>query len=264
MPSAHGVFPIFSAAEEPEMNSSNQAVNVTCADNGQVMFPAYYPGYPHLSGFSPNIPGGQGANVAGSGAGDSNTGGLSTDTAAYAFQTLPELELSYYEPGQTGFYPYPQGMDWGFNNCDFGDTSNGTHNGIGVWTSGQFFIAGYDGNNNSAESWGDQFYIYNDDGLQVGQFGNTPYQNLQFGSGYQSPQGLYGQQLAGQANNIGSFQSTQPDSTSRIGEQLNGVIFLYHSDENRFGGIHRWSITNTNSVQETDCLANTSGILTCN
>ena len=172
----------------------------------------YKPGFPHFAGINPAV-----------------------STTKYAFQVLPELCLRSYNQAETGYFPYPPYGD----TCVGGSDSYGRHDGIGVTTTGSTFIVGYDG---QYASWGDQFYHYNDDGLLIGQFGNSPYYDLTEGAGQAPPasQGL--RYTPGVAGNIAQLEATWPDQ--------DGTIYVYHTDEGHFGGIHRWTISNVNSVTE--------------
>jgi hypothetical protein len=188
--------------------------------------PVYSQNFPHFAGINPAV-----------------------STTSYAFQVMPELCVYYWDVDQAGYFPFAATGPTD-DTCTgtppgggFGQDSYGRHDGIGTWTIGNFFFVGYDG---QGATWGDQFYQYNDDGLLVGQFGNTPYYDLSQGAGHArlgTVSGFPGTQpIAGSAGNIAMFQATRPDS--------NGVIYLYHTDEGHYGGIHRWSIRDTASVSE--------------
>jgi len=217
----------------------------------------YIQGFPHFAGVNLN-PG-------------SNYG-------QYQFQVMPETCLASYAQGQTGFFPFAgRAVNiYGAQDiiCNQGTTkqdSFGGHDGSGTWTVnlplynpatttntpqtlttpsyGTFFV-GYDGQN---ATYGDQFLHYNDDGLLIGQFGNTGFYDLQKGAGgvELAPDGedvplwLAEQPIEGVAKNVAQFQVA-----SGTANDPTGNIYLYHTDESRMAGIHRWSVWNTNSITE--------------
>lgn len=77
--------------------------------------------------------------------------------------------------------------------------------------------------------YGNQYYHYWEDGLLVGQFGQT----------YAYPKTLLGFTNFDTAGNITSFATTM----------YNGDAYLYHADED-YAPAHRWHVSNLSSVHE--------------
>ena len=150
-------------------------------------------------------------------------GAFVSGNPSYSWTAMPEV--CYRIPDYHGEYP-----------CT---NSYGGHNGIGPErTEGRSIFLMYDG---QYASYGDQIYQYWEDGLLVGQFGNRyPYLNRVY---YPAP--------PGQAGNIGSFSTVS----------YNGDIYLYHSDEADHSPIHRWHISNLQSIHEYSATA-LPGVLT--
>ena len=148
--------------------------------------------------------------------------GLKNGYASYAWTTLGEVFFSggtSASPDYLGNFPANAGF--------------GGHNGVGpVQTEGKNIFVAYDGQNSG--NWNDQYYHVWEDGMIVGQFGNTQgYLYFSPGSGY--------------------YQSARPENAENIGDisttQVNGDIYLYHPDEGP-ASIHRWHISNLASIHE--------------
>jgi hypothetical protein len=113
------------------------------------------------------------------------------------------------------------------------DVGNGA--GMGVvgstalaLSSDRLIVAGYpcEGHKSGQANF---FYLYYDNGLFIGRFGVEGQDFV-----------LDPVKFPGMAGNAYSFQFTKE----------NGEYFLYHGDESVKGGVHRWRISNTTSIQE--------------
>lgn len=147
-------------------------------------------------------------------------GAIASGHSTYAWTTMGE-----YTPDPSGEFSARGAPN--YNGKWPGGHSFGGHNGIGYpHTEGKNIFVGYDG---QYASWGDQFYHFWEDGLQVGQFGkNVPY-----------PANIMAESHPGDAGNIARFATTT----------YNGDIYLYLADE-AFAPMHRWHISNLNSIHE--------------
>lgn len=109
------------------------------------------------------------------------------------------------------------------------DIGNGVNQYAGSWVNavGRNVITGYHG-----EFWkGSQTNKYNhylDNGLALGQFGTTRPETTE-----ESAAGMCGNAL-----------------TPMVVKDANGDLYLYHGDESDHGGVHRWKISNLNSIAE--------------
>ena len=109
----------------------------------------------------------------------------------------------------------------------FPDYDNyGGHDGISVWVEGSNIFQGYDGQFGSFSS---QWFQWSEDGLFIGQFGHPA-------SGYQSDGSLWD----GAAGNIAMMATA-----SYLGD-----VYLFNTDEGYHAGIHRWKVSNLQSLQE--------------
>ncbi|WP_263353384.1 chitobiase/beta-hexosaminidase C-terminal domain-containing protein [Acidicapsa acidisoli] len=139
-------------------------------------------------------------------------GAIKSGLQNYAWTTMPEVCMTV--PDNHGGFP-----------CT---NSYGDHNGIGPeQTEGRNIFLMYDG---QYASYGDQIYHYWEDGLLVGQFGNQfPYGNTPVGN-----------PPTGQAGNIRRFTTVSNGND----------VYLYHTDEAIHPPIHRWHISNLQSIHE--------------
>jgi hypothetical protein len=246
-PSMNDILPVFQPHE-----------NAALVDGTQIQ--EYSPATPHFAGIS------------------TKSGAMFS--AGYVFQTMPELCLESYAPGQTGYFPYlGETSHSEFVCAEEQDTFAGAagtpgHDGVGSWTvnlpinlpansnspvetptapSYGTFVVGYNG---QGAAIGDQFYHYNDDGLMIGQFGNTGFYDLQKGAGgtgsaiksfpvNETLAWLADPPVEGVAENAMRFQVAGGTSLDRTGN-----AYFYHTDENKWAGIHRWSMWNTNTINE--------------
>ncbi|MEO8111311.1 MAG: hypothetical protein ABI594_14810 [Ginsengibacter sp.] len=116
-----------------------------------------------------------------------------------------------------------------FPGADYFETGNGVSQSAGsrVNVVGNNIITGYNG-----EGWKNvQTNYYNhyyEDGLPIAQFGTDRYFN-------------WSTSAAGSAGN---------ELTPAVVADANGDLYLYHGDESQHGGMHRWKITNLNSIKE--------------
>lgn len=104
--------------------------------------------------------------------------------------------------------------------------SYGGHNGIAALVEGSNVIEGYDGQYGSFSS---QWMQWQEDGLLVGQFGHPA-------NGY-APNGTL---FPGAAGNIAQMASVT----------VGNDVYLYNSDESYHPGVHRWKISNLESIHE--------------
>ncbi len=159
-------------------------------------------------------------------------GGLPLGGSALAWQTQPEKPLRY-----------PDGRGTYNSQTHESNTSNGAH------AINHDIFAGYNGN------WAQfacQYFHYRDDGLLVGQFGwrgSDDYPFFGTAAGYPDPR--LGQPLApGFCGNNMMFKVVQ------VGKDY----YIYSADEGYRAGLHRWHISNLDSVHElgaTAALGNT-------
>jgi len=91
---------------------------------------------------------------------------------------------------------------------------------------GSNIFQGYDGQFGSFSS---QWFQWSEDGLFIGQFGHPA-------SGYQSDGSLWD----GAAGNIAMMATA-----SYLGD-----VYLFNTDEGYHAGIHRWKVSNLQSLQE--------------
>ena len=104
----------------------------------------------------------------------------------------------------------------------------GKHNGIGPeQTEGRNIFVMYDGQYSTA---GDQIYHYWEDGLMVGQFGNTS----------PHPDNFLANIPVGQANNVAAMATVL----------VNEDVYLYHTDESDHSPLQRWHVSDLDSVHE--------------
>ena len=119
----------------------------------------------------------------------------------------------------TGAYPADGAFDIG----------NGVkYAGSGAMVSGRNIIWGYHGESWKGSETNEWDHIY-DDGLFIGQFGIT------------GPEILRQEAPAMFAGNSFSAALTTDKS---------GNVYLYHNDESAHGGVHRWKISDLNSISE--------------
>jgi hypothetical protein len=119
----------------------------------------------------------------------------------------------------------------------FSDSNLSGLDGITALVEGSNVFEGYNGN------WGtfsSQWMHWSEDGLLIGQFGNTPQSG-----------GNSGTLVPGAAGNILTM-ATVP---------VNGNIYLYTSDEGYHPGIHSWKISGLDSVHEESGSAPIGGVL---
>lgn len=105
----------------------------------------------------------------------------------------------------------------------------GGHNGVSVFAEGRSVVYGYDGQYGSFSS---QWMHYYDDGLFVGQFGQTHDSSPQFEDRREAP--------AGFASNIATMFMV------KAGKNL----YMYCVDEAVHGGLHRWRIEGADDMHE--------------
>ncbi|MDQ6763759.1 MAG: hypothetical protein M3015_14180 [Bacteroidota bacterium] len=148
-------------------------------------------------------------------------GAIKTGYNTWLWETQKSNHTNY-----AGAFPGPDYFEMGnIGNQYAGSNLNVVGNNI---------ITGYHG-----EFWKNgQTNYYNhywEDGLPVGQFGTDMYVNILNTNGYNTATPA----LAGNALNPTAVKDTST-----------GNIYLFHGDESNHGGIHRWSITNLNSILE--------------
>ena len=139
-------------------------------------------------------------------------GGVISGKSTFQWTAMPEVCINF--PDNQGGFPCTK--------------SFGGHDGIGPErTEGMSIFVMYDG---QYASYGDQIYQFWEDGLLVGQFGNdSSYLNR-----------IYNNVAPGQAGNIAAFSTVM----------VNGDVYVYHSDEAVHTPIHRWHVSNLQSVHE--------------
>ena len=114
--------------------------------------------------------------------------------------------------------------------------SFGGHDGIAALVEGSNVFQGYDGQYGTFSS---QWMHWSQDGLLIGQFGNPA-------TGY-VPDGD-----PGAAGNIWTM-ATATD--------LNGIIYLYNSDESVHPGIHQWKISGLDTINEINGSTTLGGVV---
>ncbi len=116
-----------------------------------------------------------------------------------------------------------------FPEAEYFEIGNGVnqHAGSRVTVVDNNIITGFNGENwkNMQTNYYNHYY---EDGLAIAQFGADQYTNG-------------GTAAAGNAGNA---------LTPAAVKDGNGDLYLYHGDESQHGGIHRWKITNLNSIKE--------------
>lgn len=105
----------------------------------------------------------------------------------------------------------------------------GGHNGVSVFAEDRNVVYGYDGQYGSFSS---QWMHYYDDGLFIGQFGQTNDNSTQFNDRRAA--------VAGFANNIATM------FMAKAGKSL----YMYCVDESMHAGLHRWRIDGSNEIRE--------------
>ena len=139
-------------------------------------------------------------------------GAIKAGSTTYAWTAMPEVCMTL--PDAHGGFPCQPGY--------------GNHNGIGPeQTEGSNIFVMYDGQYSTA---GDQIYHYWEDGLMVGQFGNSS----------PHPDNFLANIPAGQANNTAAM------ATVLVGAD----VYLYNTDESDHSPLHRWHVSNLDSVHE--------------
>jgi F5/8 type C domain/Fibronectin type III domain/FlgD Ig-like domain len=141
---------------------------------------------------------------------DYHLGGIPVGGTAWAFQTALALNLS--SPDDQGHYTSQSGY--------------GGHDGTQSWVVGQNIIWNYDG---QYASFSNQYAQYWDDGLFIGQFGNST-----------APTGQYNVP-AGYAGNYGETYVVQG---------TDGNIYAFSADEGVHGGVAVWQISGQNTIAE--------------
>jgi hypothetical protein len=103
----------------------------------------------------------------------------------------------------------------------------GGHNGQQPVVAGSYICMTYDG---QYGVYGNQYFLYTDDGLFITQFGvssrTTPYA------------WVGGPAVAGYAGNVGRF----------LAVIVSGTLYLYSSDEGEHAGFHQWQVSNLSSL----------------
>jgi DNA-binding beta-propeller fold protein YncE len=149
-------------------------------------------------------------------------GGLPVGGSATEWQTQPEKPLRY-----------PDGRGTYNSLTHETNTSNGAH------AINRDIFTGYNGN---WQQFSCQYFHYREDGLLVGQFGwrgSDDYPFIGTGGGYPDPR--LGQPLApGYCGNTMMFKVVQ------VGKDY----YIYSGDEGYRAGLHRWHISNLDSIHE--------------
>ncbi|MDT0675848.1 LamG-like jellyroll fold domain-containing protein [Autumnicola musiva] len=140
-------------------------------------------------------------------------GGLRPGSDKWLWRAMPSTSENY-----TGPFPTDGRYDIG----------NGVHYPGGpAIVIDDLIFAGYHGElwkNSTANMW----YIYRDDGLMLKLFG------------------VLGPDVANESTPYGSAGNALSANVVKIGDDY----YLYHADENAHGGVNRWRISNTESIQE--------------
>jgi hypothetical protein len=116
----------------------------------------------------------------------------------------------------------PDGMGTFSNQSAFGG-----HNGQQCLVAGGYIIMTYDG---QYGVYGNQYFVYTEDGLFVAQFGVSV--------GATAAAWVGGPAVAGYAGNIGRF----------IAAVVSGTLYLFSSDEGEHAGFHMWTVSNLSSL----------------
>ena len=140
-------------------------------------------------------------------------GGIQTNSGAWLWNASPGGQIT--APDGKGTFPDVDAF--------------GGHNGVSVFAEGRNVVYGYDGQNGNFSS---QWMHYNEDGLFVGQFGQTNDGTPRFGDRSEA--------VAGFANNIATM------FMAKAGKNL----YMYCVDEAIHGGVHRWRIDGTEDIRE--------------
>jgi len=150
------------------------------------------------------------ANLSGS---SMHLGGIQTNGGEWSWNASPGQQIT--APDGKGTFPDVEA--WG------------GHNGVSVFAEGRQIVYGYDGQYGTFSS---QWMHYYDDGLFIGQFGQTNDGSPQFDD--------WRTAVPGFANNIATM------FMAKAGKNL----YVYAVDEAIHGGLHRWRIDGTDNLRE--------------